>query len=418
MKKIIFILLFTLTLFSLMSSINKEKINAEDIGGLTKNTQFYYDNDDPIALTNNYASYYFYNLDRNFGNNLVGSCGYVALAMLLSYYDTYWDDNIIDDRYDENEYLINDSLSDTIKSPGIGKDFPNTTEVNVASYYTFLESHVNGLNNLFHPYLIVFAENSLNYYEKNSYDYPCLMYYSEFSTLLNEYLQNNRYYSTTNFAIEQSRSNDLVDSFVIPRVKQGIPVVLYIGSLKGNHYVIAYDYNESLDELYCHFGWHETLEDGKICYFNHLRLSSTDYNSYLGAFALNFNTTHNCSNNYLDSTSDDTYCPCYFNIHPSHTHSYVSYTNFNKLKHSGLCYCGTSVFLPHIVRDGGSTCILCGGMVETGLSTFARNVLTNPMNNTIWTDSYRLSNGVIVISDQDYIKLLNNEIQIPIWEEN
>jgi len=36
---------------------------------------------------------------------------------------------------------------------------------------------------------------------------------------------------------------------------------------------------------------------------------------------------------------------------------------------------------------------------------------------TIWTDSYRLSNGVIVISDQDYIKLLNNEIQIPIWEE-
>ena len=414
MKKIIFILLFTLTLFSLMSSINKEKINAEDIGGLTKNTQFYYDNDDPIALTNNYASYYFYNLDRNFGNNLVGSCGYVAMGMLLSYYDTYWDDNIIDDRYDENEYLINDSISNTIKSPGIKKDEPENIFPNNIYFEKMLELSEEGY---FHPYLICFAEETLDYYKEDN-TYPCMMLSNKFIPLLSEYLYENKNYNESDIIIESFVGSNIMDDFVIPRVKQGIPVVLYIGSFSGAHYVIAYDYNESLDELYCHFGWHEFPEDGKMCYFNHIRLFSTDYNSYLGAFALNFNTTHNCSNNYLDSTSDDTYCPCYFNIHPSHTHSYVSYTNFNKLKHSGLCYCGTSVFLPHIVRDGGSTCILCGGMVETGLSTFARNVLTNPMNNTIWTDSYRLSNGVIVISDQDYIKLLNNEIQIPIWEEN
>ena len=39
------------------------------------------------------------------------------------------------------------------------------------------------------------------------------------------------------------------------------------------------------------------------------------------------------------------------------------------------------------------------------------------MNSIIWTNSYVLYNGVIVISNEDYAKLLNNEIQVPIWEE-
>lgn len=418
MKKLIFILLFMFTFVTLITSIDNGKIKAEELGGKNKikNTPTYYDNDDPIALTNNFASYYFYNLDENFGNNLVGSCGYVAMAMLLSYYDTYWDDNMIEDRFDENENLINYNLSNTTSSPGIKKDNPTVTYPNV-DYYSELIRLSNEINNCFHPYLICYAETTLNYYkEKNTY--PCMMLANDFIPLLSKYLYENRNYSQSDIIIESFSEGDILDDFVIPRVKVGIPVVLYMLSTDGFHYVIAYDYNEDLDAVYCHFGWHEYFEDGKICYFNHIRLSSaSNYFSYWSAFALDINTTHNCSNNYLDITSEETYCPCYFNLHPSHTHSYVSYTNFNKLKHSGLCYCGTSNFLPHIVREGGSICILCGGTVETGLSTFARNIFTNPMNSIIWTNSYVLYNGVIVISNEDYVKLLNNEIQVPIWEE-
>lgn len=43
---------------------------------------------------------YFRGLTDNFGENVFNSCGYVAIGQLLSYYDTYLDDNIIDDKYD------------------------------------------------------------------------------------------------------------------------------------------------------------------------------------------------------------------------------------------------------------------------------------------------------------------------------
>ena len=37
------------------------------------------------SLTDTFKYHYFYNMTENFGNNDVGSCGYVAMAMLLSY---------------------------------------------------------------------------------------------------------------------------------------------------------------------------------------------------------------------------------------------------------------------------------------------------------------------------------------------
>ena len=51
----------------------------------------------PIFLDNNYSSYYFKNLYTNFGNNKYGTCSYVSLGMLLSFYDSYWDDVEVND---------------------------------------------------------------------------------------------------------------------------------------------------------------------------------------------------------------------------------------------------------------------------------------------------------------------------------
>lgn len=42
-----------------------------------------------------YVKNYFAGLTQNFGANIKGSCGYVSLGMLLSYYDSFLDDNII-----------------------------------------------------------------------------------------------------------------------------------------------------------------------------------------------------------------------------------------------------------------------------------------------------------------------------------
>ena len=44
--------------------------------------------------------YYFQNLKQNFGNNQMGSCGYVSVASMLTYFDTFYNDDIVPENYD------------------------------------------------------------------------------------------------------------------------------------------------------------------------------------------------------------------------------------------------------------------------------------------------------------------------------
>ena len=80
-------------------------------------------NSNSLFLTDNFATYYFSRLTQNYGNNVKGSCGYVALGMLLSFYDTYWNDNIIPEQYDKCTNLSTNNFNpQTVRSPGIERD--------------------------------------------------------------------------------------------------------------------------------------------------------------------------------------------------------------------------------------------------------------------------------------------------------
>ena len=65
---------------------------------------------------------YFRNLREHFPTNNCGNCGYTAAAMLLCYYDTYWNGKIIDDHFNSDPAMIKDPKSIDYSSPGI-KDF-------------------------------------------------------------------------------------------------------------------------------------------------------------------------------------------------------------------------------------------------------------------------------------------------------
>ena len=45
-------------------------------------------------------TYYFSNLLENFGNNQVGTCEYVAIGEVLTYCDTFFNDDIVPETYD------------------------------------------------------------------------------------------------------------------------------------------------------------------------------------------------------------------------------------------------------------------------------------------------------------------------------
>lgn len=69
----------------------------QKVGESYKSSDTYLSN---ISHYSNFKNHYFDNLTYNFGVNYKGSCGYVAMAMLLSYYDTYISDDIVDEQYD------------------------------------------------------------------------------------------------------------------------------------------------------------------------------------------------------------------------------------------------------------------------------------------------------------------------------
>lgn len=66
---------------------------------------------------------YYRHLDANKISNSMGNCGYTAIGMLLSYFDTYWNDNFIEEKYEASvtEVASTELLdySSSYESPGI-----------------------------------------------------------------------------------------------------------------------------------------------------------------------------------------------------------------------------------------------------------------------------------------------------------
>ena len=59
--------------------------------------------------------------------NRLGICGYTGITMFLSFYDSYWNDNFIIDKYDSNvtnisSTLLNSSSTSAYQSPGVRND--------------------------------------------------------------------------------------------------------------------------------------------------------------------------------------------------------------------------------------------------------------------------------------------------------
>lgn len=79
--------------------------------------------DSDIYVSNEDFLYnYYYHLGSNILQNRSGICGYTGIAMFLSYFDTYWDDNFIEEKYESTVTQINSTrLYSTLsyQSPGI-----------------------------------------------------------------------------------------------------------------------------------------------------------------------------------------------------------------------------------------------------------------------------------------------------------
>ena len=307
-----------------------------------------------ITNYHNNVTAYFDNLTYNLGMNYKGSCGYVGIGMLLSFYDTFLVDEIIPENYDiksiGNSFYINGRRN----SPGIYRDVIANPNDLTDSYYGASLSPLNYYNHMvsisnqsLHAKLITIGADK-GYYNFNLANNNAGLSFTKIQDILTTYLSNVVMYEESDFSINYEDTN--VRDFVISNVTEGIPVLLGITGSRGGHIVIAYDYDELTDNIYCHFGWGADK--------THVTIESEYFTNYSEAFTLTINKSHLHSNNYGVTTINNNiattnyYCYDYSEITLiNHTYNY-NYVSSGELSHNAYCKCGAFITESHIMFKG------------------------------------------------------------------
>ena len=114
------------------------------------------ENEEELFLTENYQTYYFNKLGDNIGDNSKGSCGFVATGMLLSFWDTYWDDNIVPEEYDATTALNEGFIDLYANSPGVIQEPDCIADASTEVYDQYIHDYAD---KYFHFKLIDLFEN-------------------------------------------------------------------------------------------------------------------------------------------------------------------------------------------------------------------------------------------------------------------
>ena len=411
------------------------------------------------AYTNDYDSFlvsYFDNLTYNFGVNYKGSCGYVAIGMILSYYDSYISDNIVPEQYDiasigNSTDMISrrnspGSMRDLIANPNNSADYFYARNLSPYDYYAYVTSLQNSS---LHSKLISIGA-SLGYFAFTEEDNPAGTTFGQRLNVLTNYFENNTDLSGDDYAflyINYQNSPDksnLVKEFTINQIKAGNPVLLAVAGDDGGHAVIAYDYDEVTGQIFCHMGWggnttHVTPESqGFTIYRSALVINfnidhthslnygvtsivnnvpTTSYYCYDNCEIVTYtrsNTTldHNFHYNYYSTNQHEAVCgDCNHSIYLAHEYTYLPYTN---LKHKSLCDdCGYYKYEAHVISGSGvgtiKRCLKCYDLIGSG------GIQYNSVGDVVYiTDngSYIRPDGIIVLSDVDTELYLSGNLNL------
>lgn len=309
----------SLSLLSLFS-IKDNSIKNSNINKCSE--PIYFNSDDSPNRANHYpfevcnyldtfCAHYYMNLRENFAKNINGSCGYVALCALLSFYDTFMNDDIIPEIYDKPSSVNSNEIDYlTQHSPGVLKE----TNVPITSTTATLEDLINyisiNMNTHLQCHLIeegidyglttLHIENLNNEFGMNT---------NEMVNLLEYYLMHDLHYYRFNddYSICILNSPNQAAEYI----ERGIPVIGNIGYINNGttvyHSTILYDINEDGD-IFANFLqsqyslYHENLYDYSVTFFQ-------------GIVLLPKKIPHKHSNNYV-LVNNNTVCPCIRADHP------------------------------------------------------------------------------------------------------
>ena len=321
---------------------------------------------------NTFAANYFYGLtnpfDMNLGRNAEDSCGYVAAGMLLSYYDSYWNDNFIDEKYDATG-KIDISSYEVEHSPGIKREKDWKTLSGYTNYDDFIDDNAD---EFFHLKLLQIGRDDLHLCDPTLKDWidfvflqrpidtDWLISMSDVADVIEEYISqlpeeynNIKNNVTVNYSsfrdaehILHDNRNKMIRDEMVDKIEDGVPVIYfgYSESTNSGHFMIAYDYDANNDTIYFHTGWES---DSSITDKDEELFIYKDNTSILWIDFDDSNFSHEHAFNYLTSDLETAYCACQiYSNHPAHEENHIHNINnigYDNTHHwNNACHCGKS----------------------------------------------------------------------------
>lgn len=290
------------------------------------------------TFCNNYS--YFTKLTNNFGNNAEteATCVSVAAAILLDYYDTVLNDNIVSESFDVK--------GNSTQSPGTLYEADSGLPFNsVALYYNYLRD--NYISTSLHAYLLLKNKNALVSNPSplaNSYHYELTTNWISMSSTLSSYIsdKNMSSYATIVAATADYNPgpNYITNEQVFNAIKAEIDAGRPVGFGVYGHAMVAFGYNGNY--LYAHNGYKESNQHYNLVEVN-MQPAFTMTNDFVDYCSIHFSYSHTHSFNYY--SGGVSWCIC------GHSHSYTSsYQYYNNNYHRSYCSCGDYILERHTYR--------------------------------------------------------------------
>lgn len=364
-------------------------------------------------------SRYFSRLSAYSPSNDNGTCSYVSLIQLLSYYDTEFCDEIIPEAYDYASSNLDVSMYYDMltSSPGVIREDYETVGITRmerdgiydATYDQYIE-YSKSYN--FQSYLI----SKYTEYEKLYNDYQeetniCSIDINNYQNLLDYVYGDNMvsadvlFFDNPSVAYSEEKQLEF-ENYIKSNIDSGKPVVVHIaseiysyeGELKRvGHAVVAYDYDDD-GIIYSNYGYghsdtHSNLLSSFYCEEAGRNLN---YEKIIGAMTLEFegfSEVH--SNNYVFDNLN--YCGC-----GEHVHNFIStYIPDSCFQHMSQCLCGEAIPEEHVGEN--NSCEYCGtSYTFYELDFLGSESNINGLNLSLRMGSYNNSNIPYLFVDYEW----------------
>lgn len=394
-------------------------------------------NNQSDTVLNNYSTVYFSHLNNNFPVNSHGTCSYVGISMLLSFFDSYWDDEFIAEDFEQTTTFSStittnqniDIPSFDTDSPGIiPEDWNDVSGLSLSQYQNFV---LTNEENYLQSYLIKLGYDMFDRYcfDDTTNPYGMTLYEQTHLTLYYLMYKRNLYNSQAFVTCGTNYDLDSLEEYIVSRLLNGVPVMINALTSVGYHSMIAYDYDLSNETIYVHAGWKDVNGNALThVSLSQLGASLSSIDSAVSIDATSGYHDYHCPN-YTSSTNSS-YCACqmvyprniqmtagnYIDINPSfswdslYEEKWYSFYNYNPyIEFSVLNHNQAVLFTKNI--NTGNECTLTSD--EWSQVNFGDSYTDFYVRLIIRSNNYSFSNNYCLKNFSKPSQYLNAKVILP-----